>query len=198
MLFRFSNPRVSVTTAAIAFSILAVNPAEAASIGFVGDFDVSNFTLNAVGNGSVDLSNAPSSITITGTDGFIDDDFNSVFGLTSFTTTVVSNVVANFDFAFATTDVDGPFFDPFVVINDTIIQITDDGGSDEQFGSLSFDLAAGSTFGFGIDSTDGILGEASVTISNFEAVPEPMTVIGTLFGGAALLGARRKLGNGAK
>ena len=189
----FFNNRVNIATTAIAFSILTAGSAEAASIGFVGDFDVANFTFETVGNGSVDLSDAPDSISIVGTDDSFDSFGFVASGLTSFTTTVVSDAVASFDFAFVTTDVDGPSFDPFVVINDTTIQISDDDGPDEQFGSLSFELAEGTTFGFGIDSTDGILGSASVTISNFEAaaIPEPMTVVGTLLGGAALLRARR-------
>jgi len=78
---------------------------------------------------------------------------------------------------------------------------TDSAGTNTQSGSLSFELAAGETFGFGIDSADGTFREASVaisnveanTVSNAEATPEPMTVIGSLLGGAALLGARRKM-----
>lgn len=207
MVFGFSNPQVTPAVAAVAFSILAASPVGAASVGFVGDFDVANFTHEVVGNGSVDLSNAPHSIAIVGTE---DESLGSnaiAFGINSFTTTVPADTIASFDYAFATTDINGPLFDPFVVIiNDTAIQIVNDIGPNEQFGRLTYVLAAGNTFGFGINSLDGIQGAASVTISNFEAaavdlsaaVPEPMTVMGSLFGGVALLGAHRKMANKAK
>ena len=73
----------------------------------------------------------------------------------------------SFDWAYSTDD-EAPMWDMAIYINGELVDtFVDEFGDLEQSGSYSFEAAAGDSIGFGIISADGILGAASVLISNF-------------------------------
>ena len=79
----------------------------------------------------------------------------------------------SFDWAYNTEDIGddgfgGAFFDVAIYVNGVMVElISDELGGDVQTGSLSYDLEAGDELGFGIFSSDGVYGGASLLISNF-------------------------------
>lgn len=63
-----------------------------------------------------------------------------------------------------------PSYDKFVfLLNDDIIQISDNLGESNQSGTFEVSVSEGDLFGFRIDPTDGLSGRATVTISKFDA-----------------------------
>ena len=74
----------------------------------------------------------------------------------------------SFDWEYNTEDVGGAYWDVAVYVNGDLMDlISNPDGDDAQSGSLSYDLEAGDELGFGILSDDGVLGGASLLISNF-------------------------------
>jgi hypothetical protein len=126
--------------------------------GFNGDFDPAKWaTVN--GGGSVSMNN--STLTLTGNN-------NGGGGVaTQATITCPVSGEFTFDWDYLTNDVDGPSFDPAFYINGVFQQLTNSGGADSQSGSLTVNCAAGDVIGFAVVPTDGILGSASLTITNF-------------------------------
>ena len=94
-----------------------------------------------------------------------DNDFSGI--VTMATIPCGDGGVFTFDWDFVTFDVDGPSFDPAFYVNGDMFQLTDDFGADGQSGAMSLNCAAGDVIGFAIESTDGSLGEAVLTITNF-------------------------------
>ena len=80
----------------------------------------------------------------------------------------------SFDWMYNTEDVGGAFLDVAFYLDGALIDIF---GADEQSGSFSVEVSAGETIAMGIFSMDGILGEASLLISNFSG-PSGMDFIG--------------------
>lgn len=144
---------------------------------FSGAFDPSNFSFDADGgNGSVDTSGAPNSITLVGSD-------EAGSGpITTFLTTVGANTTFDFYWNYLTQDEDGPSYDPFgYFVDGAFTQLSDDNGFDAQSGGLvSVNLLSGQTFGFYIDSTDGCCGGSMASFGDaperLSAVPEPATL----------------------
>ena len=160
----------------LVFGWLCVPTASAGLISFSGDFAPANWTLTTNGgDGSVDTSGAPVSITLFGS------DTGSVWQvITLYSITLPSNITLDFYWHYLTFDSMGPFWDPAgYSVNGTWTQLSNSGGPNSQFGFVSgLSLSAGDTFAFYVDAVDDDFGPAQVTISG---VPEP----GTL----ALLGA---------
>ncbi|VEP14069.1 conserved hypothetical protein [Hyella patelloides LEGE 07179] len=131
---------------------------------FTGDFDPANWTFTTTNaDGSVNTTNAPTSITLTGGD-------DGSAGTTDYTITAPSNETISFSWNYSTSD--GPNFDPFIrLLNSVETRLTDDGGADNQSGTDSFTVNSGDTFGFRITTVDGIVGPGSVTISDFASSP---------------------------
>ncbi|NES69962.1 MAG: PEP-CTERM sorting domain-containing protein [Okeania sp. SIO2D1] len=178
--FHFFQKFAPVGVAALGV-IAAPGISEASQIyGFQSAYDPNNWTLvNDNANGFVDTSNAPDSITLTGS-----DDGSGFFGTTIFSIPVEADGTVSFNYNYDSFNVDGPFFDPFgISLNGTFTQITDDFGSDNQVGSFALNVMEGDIFGFEVQTVDNIFGPSAVTISNFKApaaVPEPGTILGLL------------------
>jgi hypothetical protein len=173
--------------------MLVVSPQTQASIvGFQGPYDPANWTFSTTGgNGSVDTSGAPTSITLVGSDAGTVAQI-----LTDYTTLAVGDGLVSFSWDYFTFD-GAPVFDPFgYLLDGTFTQLTDNGGAISQSGSASFSVLAGQTFGFRMVTVDDIYGRAQSTISSFEvaAVPEPGTwaAAALLAGGAAFMRWRKR------
>jgi hypothetical protein len=159
--------KISATILILAFLLVPLY----ALADFSGEYDPANWTVTLSGNppgggGSVDESNAPTSITIIGGDnGCTTGDHTCP---TDYTITVPADGQISFDWDYTTTDSDGPSWDIFLIINGTVVtQLSDDNGSNSQSGSESVTVTTGDTFGFRVDCVDGMFGAATVVISNF-------------------------------
>ena len=171
--------KTGLAITAVGLTLAVASSASAATVfGFQDEYAPSNWTFtNSNADGSVNTSQAPTSISLTG-----GDDGSSAPGNTDYTTTAAAAGEVMFDWDYSTFD--GPFWDPFFVLNGTPIQLTDDSGSQIQSGTFMFDVLAGDIFGFRIRTIDNTSGRATVTISNFEApapaVPEPSNILGLI------------------
>lgn len=179
-------------------AIVAMNPTESLAIGFSGSYAPSNWTLtNDNADGSVNITNAPNSITVTGS-----DLGNEDFGSTSYTVTAAGSGTVTFNWSYFTADPDSAFYDPlFRILNGTkttLFTSTAPSGLKSGSGTDSFTIATGDVFGFGIDTVDNVAGRATTTFSNFsapDATPVPfdfdpsmgLAALGLGFGGKRLL-----------
>lgn len=161
-------------------------PASATVIDFTGYYDVSNWTSTLTGDGSIDTSGAPGSISMTSNDdggGSTNQDF---------TIDAQKDAPVSFYWYFETTDVDGSGFDPFgFLLNGDFTQLTNSGGDDIQSGYASFDVLAGDIFGFRAHASDSAFGAATTTINEF-MVPEPANLALLGFGLLGFAALRRR------
>jgi hypothetical protein len=150
----------------VGLAAMASNPAKA---DFSGPYAPANWTTSlagtpAGGGGSVDTSGAPASITLNGGDAGCSGGPCTM----QYTITVPGSGPLTFDWNYSTTDIDGPGFDLFLVINGAATtQLSNDAGANDQNGSESITVTAGDTIGFMLDCTDCEEGAATVSISNF-------------------------------
>ena len=171
---------------------LAATPAQALTL-FAGDYAPANWTQSIGGDGLIDTTSAPGSISLTGA-----DDAGGLQN-TDFTIAAPAAGIVSFNWSYSTPDITGPGYDPFgYLLNGAFQQLTDDRGGLSQNGSISFNVGAGIVFGFRQESADSIGGSASTTISNFNgptAAPGPADVPGPLplLGIAAAFGWSRRL-----
>jgi hypothetical protein len=138
--------------------------------GFSGPFDPTNWTFDADGgDGSVNTSDAPNSITLFGSD----DGSNSANNTTYCIDIPGSNDgVLRFDWDYETQDVDGPLWDPFgYAVNGSLTQLTDDSGPNQQAGSVGFAINAGDNFCFVARTTDNLFGRSITALSRFSFEP---------------------------
>jgi hypothetical protein len=155
---------------------------------FAGVYAPANWTFAsdpALGDGSVDTSGAPASITITGSD----NDGSSGFTGTVNTDYTIAAVLAgpvSFHWSYLSTDSD--FFDGFgYLLNGSFTQLADNGSQGSGF--TQFNVLAGDTFGFRVFAADNCCDPGIATISNFSApVPGPLPLLGV---GAAFGYSRR-------
>jgi len=134
-----------------------------AVVGFQGDYDPANWTFNANGGtGSVDTSNTPSYIMMTG------NDSNDTLS-TTFSTVICADGVVEFDWAYQSFDVDGPNFDPAsYFVNADQTQLTTGGNAIQSGTNVQVPVLAGDEFGFDITNFVGALGPGVLTmIENF-------------------------------
>ena len=149
--------------------------------GFSGPFDPLNWTFDADGgDGSVNTSGAPNSITLFGSD----DQSNTANNTTFCIDIPGSNSgLLSFDWDYETLDVDGPIWDPFgYAVNGTITQLTNNGGPNQQSGSVSISIDAGDNFCFVARSVDNLFDRSITDISSFSFEPnieETFTTSGT-------------------
>ncbi|RMH04315.1 MAG: PEP-CTERM sorting domain-containing protein [Nitrospirae bacterium] len=156
---------------------------------FTGPYDVANWTASTERGGSIDLSGAPTSITLTS-----GDDGSGVPSNQDFTIAAVAQSIVRFAWDYETFDLFAdPFFDPFGFLrNGTFLQLTDDNGPITQSGVGEFLVMSGDVFGFRASSFDSDFGPAVTTISEFSVstVPEPSTLLLLTSGLAGIIGYR--------
>jgi hypothetical protein len=170
---------------------LAANPAQALTQ-FAGYYSPANWTQSIQPDGSIDTSNAPTSITLRGA--------NDGGGNKSTDFTIAAPLAGTVSFDWAYSSEENPFWDPFgYLLNGGFTRLTDNGGNQSQSGSVSFSVLAGDVFGFRQNSLDSVFGRASTTISNFNGpalqfVPGPLPLLGAgaAFGWSRQL--RRRIG----
>lgn len=149
---------------------------------FTGYYDVTHWSTTDTASGSVNISGAPNSITLTSGNSQID-------GYTDFTITIPRPSWIAFDWSYHTSDFFPEFDDFGYVINGVFTNLVSVGDLTpllDQSGHLLVYLGSGDVFGFRAETLDGWNGSSVTTISNFD-VPEPATL--ALFG-IALAGLR--------
>ncbi len=138
--------------------------------GFEGELGPGNWIATIDGNGSIDISQSPLSITLIGADDMGENSSPPEGGYR--TDVVISSPVAwtaTFDWNYSTDDFQSSW-DPFgYLINGIFYQLTIDSSDLLQFGSETVSLNAGDVFGFRQGSDDATYGRASVQISGFVA-----------------------------
>ena len=175
---------------ALVAAALAAAPMPADAVGFSGDYDPSKWTttLSPASDGSVDISNAPTDITITG------PNYLQLSSFINYTIGAPSSGTVSFDWLYST--IDSPGGDSFgYLINGVRTQLTDDPNTLPT--GTAFSVVSGDIFGFYVASTDGDFGAGIATVSNFSGpgspgstdVPAPAAVLGVL----AAFGWSRKL-----
>jgi hypothetical protein len=131
--------------------------------GFDGQFAPANWSLvkPTGGDGSIDVTNAPTSITLTGS-----DTGSNTQKITSYQIVAPCKGSISFKWDYVTNDIDGSSFDPFgYMLNGSFVQLSMDGLYGSQTGSSSIAVQLGDIFAFTIRSTDDRLG-ASVNITS--------------------------------
>lgn len=125
---------------------------------FQGYYDPSNWTIDLMGgDGSVDIQ--PSQLIVYGSNNFAPDVVTSA--------QAIAVVDGFYTFDWYWTSEDGVVYDPALYINGVAVQLTDNFGLDPQSGTVNFFASAGTLIGFGINSTDGCCGAATLVITNF-------------------------------
>lgn len=169
--------------AALALSAALIAPAAAGvSTGFSGSYAAANWSSSNSNGGNGSVSAGSDSLLLTSSD-FSLIDADPAESTLSYGITVSEGSMISFSWLYSTEDVSSSYDIFGYSINGVFTQLSSDGLSflDSQDGSLSVWVAAGSTFAFVLESSDSEGGAATVTISDFNAVPEP--------GSIALLGA---------
>ncbi len=171
---------------------LAAKPAQALTL-FAGSYAPANWTRSIGGDGSINTSGAPGSVTLTGSDNESGTPANVDFIITAPAPGTVS-----FNWIYITQDVGCPACDPFgYLLNGSFTQLLKTQGN-VQSGTESFSVLSGDVFGFRQASVDSLYGSASTTISNFNgpsSEPPPSSVPGPLplLGAGAAWGWTRRL-----
>ncbi|MFZ6053535.1 hypothetical protein ABHV44_16105, partial [Flavobacteriales bacterium DA487] len=82
-------------------------------------------------------------------------------------TAAAKAITISFDWDYSTVDVDGAPFELFgYTVDGVFTQLSDNGGSNDQSGSASIEVPAGSEVAFIIDAIDDILGAATANVTN--------------------------------
>jgi hypothetical protein len=167
----------------------------AAHAGFIGYYDPTNWTFtNAPGDGSVDTSGAPNSITVTGANN------GSCIGCivnynTDYTITAAVTGTWTFDWQYSTADLPGYDWGGYL-LNGVFAQLATNGGDS---GNISLAVNAGDVIGFRVNCTDCVAGAGTISISNFSALssgasaaPEPSSLALMALGASGIVAARRR------
>ncbi len=155
-----------------ATGLLLAGIATQASAAFTGSFAPANW-FQSPGDGAVN-SFTENSLSITSGD-LENESRTNVSIAIPFTGRIT------FDWDYSTSDLFGPFFDPFGVFVENLALFTDVSdlfGANQQSGTFSLIVDGGSVFGFRAWTLTGFDGSATTRISNFnfEGIPEPGTL----------------------
>ncbi|MFZ6053123.1 HYR-like domain-containing protein [Halocola ammonii] len=123
--------------------------------------------------------------TSTSGDGFGEANEDGLTLESSDSGTLVSQIVAltsaakaltiSFDWDYLTTDVDGPAYEEFgYTLDGVFTQLSDNAGANDQSGSASFEVPAGSEIAFIINATDDQLGSAVANVTNITITATPL------------------------
>jgi hypothetical protein len=178
--------------------------------GFIGPADPIHWVVANTGTlvgGSPTLGTAvfnPTTLVLTGSNSISPDPASfepgcagGIYGVLASPCQIQATLAAgagtyDFDWSYLTADGDGPAGDIFgVIVDDVRIAISDPGGDVAQPGGHR-SFHATTSFGFFVNCTDCIGGNATATITNFAVVPEPGTTGLVLLAGAALGAVRRR------
>jgi hypothetical protein len=139
--------------------------------GFSGVYAPANWTIThnpSTDIGTVNSNSAPSSISITSSDGGNVGN-HSVF----YTVIIQGNGNVTFNWSYVTTDINGSAYDlPQYAINGVIVGNVPGfvaGGPNNQSGTATIAVSAGQTFSLLMTATDDILGSGTTVFSNFTA-----------------------------
>jgi hypothetical protein len=154
---------------------------------FSGNYAPSKFTttLTPGANGSVNVSGAPASITITGSNDPLDNQ-SSIPMDVDYTARAAASGIWKFNWSYHTNDSDSdPLWDPAgVLVNGVFTQLTNNAmGIVDQSGSYSVGITAGDIIGFRVRAKDNIYGNATFTISGFSAPTSTLPVKLSVFTG---------------
>ncbi len=171
--------------------LFAMVPGAQAS--FIGDYALSNFTLNNIfADGSASSPDGTETLVLTGP-----NDGSGNFGITDYTVMATQNGLVQFDWSYSSLDT--PTYDfAGYIINSAFTSLAD---TDGEFGTTSFSVNTGDVFGFRVVSLDNQGEPGILTVTDFSApgdsssqgdtVPEPaMTPVLAAVIGAALIGQR--------
>ena len=146
-----------IPTSAASLLILVVSSGistQSLATGFSGAFAPANWTFsNSSGStGSVDTTNAPTSIKLTGSDGA-----SSTSKLTNYLIAAPSNGTVSVSWSYVSSDIGGIGYDNPKFYNNgtrTILTGFSQGGSMTQSGIASYVVTSGNIFGFMMDAVD--------------------------------------------
>ncbi|MBL6619379.1 MAG: hypothetical protein ISP54_03375, partial [Flavobacteriales bacterium] len=131
--------------------------------GFVGVYDPANWlVVTDDSDASVDFSADGTTLEITGSDAGNENSLAKACIMTQ------CDITVTFDWDYSTED-EAAEFDPAYYLNDVRIDLIND-ESLSGSGTLTIAVASGTLLGFGIESTDGILGAANLEISGFSVI----------------------------
>jgi len=171
-------------TPAAAGAALILSSAQTARADFSGPYAPANWTLTTgLGDGSVDTSAAPFSITITGSNNQIANQN------TDYTIAAVAAGTWAFDWLY--TSFDSEDYDTGgYLLNGVYTQLAQNSQSPIG-GNISINVNAGDIIGFRVHTVDGIFERGNLSISNFVApVPAPGAL--AMLGLAAMSGRSRR------
>ena len=132
---------------------------------FTGNLVISNWTqVIQQGGGSIDTSNAPTSITMVSGNAGQPVPRPEAYIYIPIT---IQNVTITVNWNYSTND--GAIWDRFYYrLNGNTTQVSSDSGGNVQNGTFTLNLIVGDTFGFVINTTDGVAGPATVVISGIQ------------------------------
>ena len=156
-------PVAGIDISSIAPTIGGIPPLQ----GFTGDYATENWTFEGgVGDGSVDTSNAPSSITITGSNtdtGDTIDDLGTPIN-TDYTITALQSGIISFNWDYSSEDEED--FDGFGYLLNGLFTLIADNAT-QGTGFTQFNVNQNDVFGFRVFTVDDVLGAGVAVISDF-------------------------------